>query len=107
MRLNRILFICSVIIFLFSWGIKANMPVDRPSNLEDEREEAWYEKEYSHIYGDDDWYLAAKDPENYTPVKGYDDIYQYKKADGTVIYYRQETDKNGKVTYVELKDFVP
>lgn len=107
MKLNRITCICSLILFLISWGIKSNMTVERPSNVDIEIKDAWYEKEYSHIYGDDEWYLSSADPNNYEQVEGYMNIYQYKNIDGSIIYYRAKTDANGNVSYTEIKDFIP
>ena len=83
------------------------MPVERPSNADIEIKEAWYEKEYSHIYGDDEWYLSSADPNNYEQVEGYTNIYQYKNIDGSIVYYRAKPDANGNISYVEIKDFTP
>lgn len=107
MKPSRIAFICSIIIFLVSWGIKVNMPVDRPSNYEDDLQEAWYEKEYSHIYGDDEWYLSTSDTANYVKLDGYESIYQCENADGSISYYRQKKDESGTVKYVKIEDFIP
>ena len=107
MKFNRITFVCSIIVFLLSWGIKTNMPVERPSNLETDLEKAWYEKEYTHIYGDEEWYLSTADPNNYTLVEGYDNIYQCKNTDGSIVYYRAKKDNNGNITYIKIEDFVP
>lgn len=107
MKKSRIVFACSIILFLVSWGIKANIPVERPDNIEISSQEVWYEKDYSHIYGNDEWYLATADPKNYVKVDGYESIYQCKNIDGTIVYFMKKTDEKGNVTYIEISDFVP
>ncbi len=107
MKLNRIMFFCSMIVFLLSWGIKANIPVDRPSNIQDEPLDAWYEKEYAHLYNTEEWYLNSSDPSNYVKVEGYESIYQCENTDGTVSYFREQADENGNKTYILIQDFIP
>lgn len=95
----RIAFIVLLIVFLTSWGIKVNLPVNRPSNITGTEQEAWFEREYSHLYGDDDWYVPTDDVKNYVLVDGYTTIYSCEQTDGSLKYYKKI---DGKFVEIEI-----
>ena len=97
MKPVRIAFIVLLIIFLVFWGVKVNMPVDRPSSLEEETQVAWYDRDYEHMYGDNEWYLSNNE-QSYELVEGYDSIYRSEQANGSYKYYKKSGDK-----YIEIE----
>ena len=97
MKPVRITFIVLLIAFFIFWGIKVNLPVDRPSSLEEETQVAWYDRDYEHMYGDNEWYLSGNE-QSYVQLEGYDSIYYVEQANGSYKYYKKSGD-----TYIEIE----
>lgn len=65
--MKRILFVLMGLlsVFFIMWGIKVKTPINRPSNLVEAEESAWYENRYTAPKADDEWYLDPEIPLNY------------------------------------------
>lgn len=84
--------LCLLLIILgVEWGVKAKMPINRPSNIEEEEETPWYESRYSSPKADADWVLDEEIPVNYIPVPGKDNIYMQVDNSGNVKKYWKRT----------------
>lgn len=77
--------LCLLLVILgVEWGVKAKMPINRPSNIQEKEETPWYESRYSTPKADADWVLDEEIPVNYIPVPGKDNIYMQVDNNGNV-----------------------
>lgn len=88
--MKRILLVLMSLIsvFFIVWGVKAKTPINRPSNLEEEQETAWYDNRYTAPKAAEEWYLDPEIPLNYIPVPGEDELYMVVDDSGNIIGYR-------------------
>lgn len=91
MRKTLILLVVLLSAFFIAWGIKVRVPVNRPNNIEEETEVAWYENTYSSPIADDEWVLDPSIPDNYVPVPGEDNLFMVVDTAGNITNYRQRT----------------
>ena len=89
--MKRILFVLMGLlsVFFIMWGIKVKTPINRPSNLVEAEESAWYENRYTAPKADDEWYLDPEIPLNYIPVPGEDELYMVADDSGRITGYRR------------------
>ena len=89
--MKRILFVLMGLlsVFFIMWGIKVKTPINRPSNLVEAEESAWYENRYTAPKADDEWYLDPEIPLNYIPVPGEDELYMVVDDSGKITGYRR------------------
>lgn len=102
MKQNLLLFMGLLAIFFSAWGIKMNMPVNRPQNAEDGYITPWYEKRYSVPVADEEWRLDPSIPLNYIPVPGENELYMVVDENGNIQYYMKRTpqeDIAGNITW--------
>ena len=84
--------LCSLLtVFAVSWGVKAQSPINRPSNLDEEEETPWYESRYTSPQADEEWILDPEIPLNYIPVPGEDELYMVVDDNGNITGYRRRT----------------
>ena len=84
--------LCLLLVILgVEWGVKAKMPINRPSNIQEKEETPWYESRYSTPKADADWVLDEEIPVNYIPVPGKDNIYMQVDNNGNVKKYWKRT----------------
>ena len=88
--MKRILMIFMVLLTIFfsAWGVKAKTPINRPENIDDGTESAWYENRYTAPKAGDEWYLDPEIPINYIPVPGEDELYMVVDDSGKITGYR-------------------
>ena len=84
--------------FFVTWGIKLKLPVDRPDNVQDEVQAAWYESGYTSPVADEEWVLDPSIPDNYVPVPGEDNLFMVVDNSGNITQYRKRT-KNADGTW--------
>lgn len=77
-----------LVAFFSSWGIKANVFVERPSNLDTGQTIPWYMSGSSSPTVSDEWQIDPSIPDNYVPVPGEDELYMIVDTDGTIIGYK-------------------
>lgn len=102
MKQNLLVFMGLLALFFTAWGIKMNMPVNRPQNIEDEYTTPWYEKRYSAPVADEEWRLDPSIPLNYIPVPGENELYMVVDENGNILYYMERTaeeDIAGNITW--------
>lgn len=102
MKQNLFVFMSLMAMFFMIWGIKMNMPVNRPQNTEEEYTTPWYEKRYSIPVADEEWRLDPSIPLNYIPVPGEDELYMVVDDNGNILYYMKRTpeeDIAGNITW--------
>lgn len=88
--MKRILLVLMSLIsvFFIVWGVKAKTPINRPSNIEETKETAWYDNRYTAPKAEEEWYLDPEVPLNYIPVPGEDELYMVVDDSGNIIGYR-------------------
>lgn len=86
-----LLFMVLLSVFFTSWGVKANTPINRPSNLNEADETPWYENRYTSPKASEEWYLDPEIEPNYIPVPGQDELYMVVDDSGNIIKYRKRT----------------
>lgn len=91
MKKILILFMCLLSVFFAVWGVKAKTPINRPDNINDGTETAWYENRYTAPQAGDEWYLDPEIPLNYIPVPGEDELYMVVDDSGNITGYRHRT----------------
>ena len=84
-----LVFLSLLAVFFGTWGFKANNPINRPDNLQEEAETPWYEMRYVAPKADAEWYLDPEIPLNYIPVPGEDELYMVVDDSGNITGYRQ------------------
>ena len=77
--------------FFLAWGAKARSPVGRPSDLQEEAVEKWYESSYTAPRVSDEWKLDKTIPANYVPVPGADQMFMVVNDAGEITGYRQRS----------------
>ena len=91
MKQNLFVLMGLLAIFFTAWGIKMNIPVNRPQNIEEEYTTPWYEKRYSAPVADEEWRLDPSIPLNYIPVPGENELYMVVDENGNILYYMKRT----------------
>lgn len=108
MRRLVILFGALVAIFFTSWGVKAGMPIARPSNIHEETKAAWYENGYSSPNADSEWFLEAAIDADHIPVPGQKNVYMWIGEDGTIKgYYRADKQGDGSIVWTKINPDIP
>ena len=77
--------------FCLAWNVKANTPINRPSNIDDGHVVAWYESNNVAPIANSAWTLDHTIPGNYIPVPGRSELYMVIGEDGKITGYKQRT----------------
>ena len=108
MKRILILFMILLSVFFASWGVKAKTPINRPLNVDDGTETAWYENRYTAPQAGDEWYLDPEIPLNYIPVPGEDELYMVVDDSGNITGYRHRVQQaDGSWLWEDVNPDIP